>query len=477
MPPARRENKLENKFDIAIIGSGPGGYVAALRAARLGKKVCVIERGLIGGTCLNRGCIPTKAYAASRDALHLAQRAGDFGIDTGAVSIDFSKVFNRKKRIVKDVRMSVVNLLKGNKIALKKGRGKIIDTNRIAVTAKDGTETELLADNIIIATGSKPLNIPALKIDHERILTSNDLLKLDELPKNIVIIGGGIIGCEFASIFSAFGVDITIVELLDNILPTVDRQISNIVKRSLKTQGVTIKTGVKVEAITVDDGGAKVALASGETISTEKVLVSIGRAPNTKGLELEELGVEMERGRITVDQNGQTSIKNIYAIGDVTLGPMLAHKASHDGINAVHSICGLEVHTVKEENIPSVVFTDPEVAYVGLSEADAKAKAIDHVCGRFSYSASSKAACMGETKGLIKIVAKKDTGVIIGASICGAHASDLIYGLGVAISRGLRASEVYETVFAHPTLCEGVKEALEEIDGLAIHKILKTRGN
>jgi len=287
----------------------------------------------------------------------------------------------------------------------------------------------------------------------------------------MVIIGGGIIGCEFASIFSAFGVKITIVELLDSILPTVDPQIANMAKRSLKEKSVRVLTGTKVEDVEVRADGVYLNLSVCESLKTEKVLVSVGRVPNITGIGLEELGIEIKEGRIAVDDEMRTGVENIFAIGDVTAGPMLAHKASNDGICAVQSAFGLGAHNVPFANIPSVVFTDPEIAYVGINEKEAKEDSIEYTCGRFSYSASSKAACMGETNGLIKIVAKKDSGVIIGATIFGAHASDLIYGLGVAIDKKLTAKDVYETVFAHPTLCEGVKEALEDIDGMAIHKI------
>jgi dihydrolipoamide dehydrogenase len=440
---------MTTKYDIAIIGSGPGGYVAALRAAHLGNRVCIIEKRQIGGTCLNRGCIPTKAYAASRDVLYKVQNAAGFGIDVQSAVVDFGRIFDRKNSIVKNVRKSVANLLKGNKVDIIKGAGRLVDKNTIKVTTKGGVESNVRADNIIIATGSKPLKLPALKIDHKNVLTSNDVLKMDTLPKDMVIIGGGIIGCEFASIFSAFGVKITIVELLDNILPTVDPQIANIIR----TNGVYLNLSIC------------------ESLKTEKVLVSAGRVPNISGIGLEELGIRLDGATVAVDDEMRTSVKNIFAIGDVTAGPMLAHKASNDGICAVHSALGLGAHNVPFANIPSVVFTNPEIAYVGVNEKEAKEKKVEYTCGRFSYAASSKAACMGESTGLIKIIAKKDSGVIIGATICGAHASDLIYGLGVAIDKKLMAKDVYETVFAHPTLCEGVKEALEEIDGLAVHKI------
>ena len=462
---------MKDNYDIAIIGSGPGGYVAALRAAHLGKNVCIIERRLIGGTCLTRGCIPTKAYAASRDALHKVRNAAGFGIDVQSAGVDFGKIFDRKNKIVKDVRKSVAALLKGNKVIIIKGAGTLVDANTIKVTTKEGVESNVRADNIIIATGSKPLKLPALKIDHKNVLTSNDVLKMDTLPKDMVIIGGGIIGCEFASIFCAFGVKITIVELLDNILPTVDPQVANMLRRSLKEKGIRVITSTKVEDVEIKTDGVYLNLSICESLKTEKALVSVGRAPNISGIGLEELGIELDGGRIAVDDKMRTNVKNIFAIGDVTAGPMLAHKASNDGIRAVHSAFGLGARNVPFANIPSVVFTNPEIAYVGINEKEAKEKKVEYTCGRFSYAASSKAACMGESKGLIKIVAKKDSGVIIGAAIFGAHASDLIYGLGVAVDKKLKAKDVYETVFAHPTLCEGIKEALEDIDGLAVHKI------
>lgn len=461
---------MKNQFDIAIIGSGPGGYVAALSAAHMNKSVCLIEKGQIGGTCLNRGCIPTKAYAASRDLLHNVRSAGDFGIDISSFSVDFKKIFERKNEVVKNVRKSVSALLKGNGVTLLKGHGELKSPNTIVVTEKECDETLISADNIIIATGSKPLAIPLFKIDHQKILSSNDILKLETLPKSLIIIGGGIIGCEFASIFSSFGVEVTIVELLENILPTVDAQISNIIRRRFKVDGINIIAGTKVLDVSLNDNNVDLTLSDGKVISAEKVLVSVGRASNTSGIGLEAVGITLERGRIPVDDDCRTSIPHIFAIGDVTPGAMLAHKASYDAIRAVKSAFGMKLKP-RTDNIPSVVFTLPEIAYAGIDERTAKEKSIDYTCGRFSYASSSKAVCAGETTGLIKVIAKKESGVIIGASICGAHAADMIYGLSVAIDKGLKAQDIYETIFAHPTISEGVKEALEDIDGFAVHKI------
>jgi dihydrolipoamide dehydrogenase len=464
-----------NRYDLAVIGSGPGGYVAALQAARLNKTVCLIEKGSIGGTCLNRGCIPTKAYAASRDALYKVQNAGSFGIDVSRASVNFKEIFKRKNLIVKAARKSVINLLRGNKVDIIKGAGRLVDKNTVeAVNKKDGAKTTVQADNIIIATGSKPLKIPVLNIDHENVLTSSDVLKLDTLMKDMVIIGGGIIGCEFASIFSAFGVKVTIVELLDSILPTADPKIVSPLKRRFKKMGIRMITGVKVEDVASGTDGVELTLSDKDKLRTDRVLVSVGRASNTSGLGLNELGIKLDGDKIVVGEDKRTNIGNIFAIGDVTAGPMLAHKASYDGICAVHSAFGLKFNSEPFYNIPSVVFTDPEIAYVGISEQDAKDKSIEYRSGHVSYSSSSKAACMGESDGLIKVIAKKETGVIMGASICGAHASDLIYGLGVAISRKMKAEEVCKTIFAHPTLSELVKEALEDVDGLSVHKIYKT---
>ncbi len=462
-------------YDIAIIGSGPGGYVAALRAAHLQKSVCLIERGRIGGTCLNRGCIPTKAYAASRDVLHTVRGAADFGIDVSTAGVDFQRIFARKNQIVKDVRTTVTRLVRGSGIDIIKGSGRLVDENRVSVEAKDGAMTDVRAEHIIIATGSRPQILPFLKVDHESVLTSGDLLKLDTLPEDIVIIGGGIIGCEFASIFNAFGVKITIVELAESILPTIDRQLANIVRRRFKRDGIRVMTGTKVTGVNVTGDTVTLSIDNGDDISAAKALVSVGRAPNTKGIGIDEVGIRLDNGKVVVDDCGRTGVGGIFAIGDVTAGPMLAHKASYDAINAVHSAFGIAPHTVPHSSIPSVVFTSPEIASVGVSEAEAKELSIDYTCGRFSYAASSKALCMNKTEGLIKIVAKKDSGVIIGAAICGARASDMIYGLGVAIDNERRAKDVYKTVFAHPTLCEGIKEALEGIDGMAVHKIVKQR--
>jgi dihydrolipoamide dehydrogenase len=464
---------MKESYDIAIIGSGPGGYVAALHAAHLKKSVCIIEKGAIGGTCLNRGCVPTKAYAASRDVLNKVKEAADFGIDTSSVNVNFKAIFERKNAIVKDTRKSVIGLLRGNRIDIVKGQGKIINSNTIGVfNKKDGANTTIKADNIIIATGSRPLNIPALKIDHENVLTSSDVLKLETLPNDMVIIGGGIIGCEFASIFSSFGVKVTIVELMETILPTIDPNITSLIKRKFKKNGIDLLTGVKVEEVSVE-GEITLKLSGGKELTTKKVLVSVGRASNISGIGLEELKIALDGDKVVVDDERRTNIKNIFAIGDIIKGPMLAHKASYDGVRAVNSAFGIKSKKVPDEHVPSVVFTDPEIAYVGLNENEAKDKGIDCNVGKVFYASSSKAHCMGETDGLIKVIAKKDSGVIIGAAICGAHASDLIPVLAVSITNGAKAKDVYETIFAHPTLSELVKEAAEDIDDLAVHKIYK----
>ncbi|MFC1855074.1 dihydrolipoyl dehydrogenase [Thermodesulfobacteriota bacterium] len=463
---------MTKKYDIAIIGAGPGGYVAALHAAHLNKSVCLIEKSAIGGTCLNRGCIPTKAYAASRDALLNVRLASQLGITIPSHEVDFKEIHDRKNKIVMQTRNSVVELLAGNGAENVRGTGRIIGANSVEVeNHRAKTKTIVEADNIIIATGSETFVVNALPVDHKRVITSGDVIRIDTLPKDIVIVGGGIIGCEFASILSTFGVKVTIVELMDSILCMVDKQIARIVRDRFKNDGIEMLTGVKADGVEIKDDCACLKLSDGKEISTEMILVAVGRTPNTKGIGLEEVGITTERGRIIVDDEMRTNVKNIFAIGDITPGPMLAHKASAEGICAVNNAAGIETKSEPFENIPAVIFTYPEIACVGLDGKMAREKGIEVSIGRVAYDSSSKAHCMGEPEGMIKVIAKKDSGVIIGGSICGAHAGDLIHILSVAVKNKLQAKDVYETIFAHPTLSELIKEAAEDVDGIAVHKI------
>lgn len=462
------------EFDVVIIGAGPGGYVAAIRGSQMGAKVAVIERDKVGGTCLNRGCIPTKALYYSAGALAGARRASDFGVNVGEVSFDLAKAVERKDGVVKKLVGGVEQLLKGNGVEVIRAEGYIEASGRVRVTGAGGVEA-VGAKSIIIATGSEPAMIPAFNIDRKNVLTSTEILDLKAVPKSLLVIGGGVMGCEFATIFSAFGSSVTIVELLPMILSTEDKMVSRAVAKRYKETGVTVLTEVMVESVTVEaEGSVKTRLKDGREFITEKVLVAIGRSFNSERLGLDVAGVAVDKGRISVNASMETSVKGIYAIGDVTGKMLLAHVASVQGTVAMSNALGKSA-TMDYSVIPAGIFTDPEIASVGLREKDAEAQGIKVSVGRFPYAASGKAMGMGETEGFVQIVADPGTDKVLGCSIVGAHATDLIGEIALAMRSGLKVKDIAETIHAHPTLPEIVMEAAEDVHGMAIHKIGRKR--
>ena len=462
-----------SEFDIVIIGGGPGGYVAAIRGAQKGAKVALVEMDRLGGTCLNRGCIPTKALYYSAKALKAAKKAAEFGVNVGEVSFDLSKAVERKDGIVDKLVGGVGQLLKGNGVTVYKGKGSLASPGKVVVKKEEGAE-ELAAKKIIIATGSEPALIPAFNIDRENVLTSTEILNLKKVPESLLIIGGGVMGCEFATIFARFGTKVTIVELLDNILTMEDKQISRVISKSFKALGVEVKTGVQVEGVEAGDGKVRTTLAGGEEITTEKVLVSIGRSFNTKGLGLDAVGIETDRGQVKVCDKLETNVKGVYAIGDVKGGMLLAHTASVEGGVAVDNALGGSA-TMDYSAVPAGIFTDPEIASVGLREKDVKEMSIDYSIGRFPYAACGKALTMGETDGMIQVIADPGTDKVLGCTIVGAHATDLIGEVALAVKAGLTVKEVAETIHAHPTLPEVVLEGFEDVHGEAVHKVGRKR--
>ncbi len=461
------------EFDIVVIGGGPGGYVAAIRGAQLGAKVALVEKDRLGGTCLNRGCIPTKALYYSAKTLSAVKRSKDFGVDAELRGFDLSKAVERKDGVVERLVNGVGQLLKANGVEVLRGEGYLSSKGRVAVKGEGGTE-EVGAKNIIIATGSEPAMIPAFNIDRKNVLTSTEMLDLKELPGSVLIIGGGVMGCEFAAILSAFGSSVTVVELLPEILSTEDRQISRQVARSFKAAGISVLTGVTVEVVEPGEGRVKTRLADGREFVTDKVLVTIGRSFNSSGLGLEALGVATEKGRILVNSRMETNVEGVYAIGDVTGGMLLAHVASFEGITAVSNALG-RTKEMDYSTVPYGIFTDPEVAGVGLKEKEAKEKGMDVKVGRFPYAASGKAMAMGEVDGFVQIVADPGTDRVLGCSIVGAHATDLIGEVALAVKSGAKTTDIAETIHAHPTLPELVMEAAEDVHGMAIHKAGRRR--
>jgi len=460
------------QFDIVVIGGGPGGYVAAIRGAQAGATVAVIERQRVGGTCLNRGCIPTKALYYSAKTLSAVKKAEAFGVTTGEVGFDLGKAVARKDDIVTRLTGGIAQLLKGNGVELVSGKGVITGEGKVAATLEDGTVEEIAAKKIIIATGSEPALIPAFKIDGENVITSTEALNLTEIPKSLLIIGGGVMGCEFATLFSKFGSEVKIVELLPAILSTEDKQVVRVIAKAFKASGVEVMTEVMVESVDVTDGGVKTTLKDGAEIVTEKVLVSIGRSFNTQGIGLETVGVELENGHIKVNEKMETTAKGVYAIGDVVGGMLLAHVASVEGEVAVVNALGGD-KKMDYSVIPAGIFTDPEIASVGLREKDANEQGLDVKVGRFPYAASGKALAMGEGDGFVQIVADATSDKILGASIVGAHATDLLGELTLAVRLGRTARDIIDTVHAHPTLPEVVLEAAEDVHAKAVHKLTR----
>ncbi|MBI4847760.1 MAG: dihydrolipoyl dehydrogenase [Nitrospirae bacterium] len=455
---------------VTIIGAGPGGYVAALRAAQLGAEVTVIEESEVGGTCLNWGCIPTKTLIASAEVLHKTKNAEDFGLElNGTVSPNIQKIMDRKKKVVDIQVKGIRGLFKSWGVKLIEGRGTIASPKKIKVTLRDGSTSEVDTDKIIIATGSRPAQIPVFPFDGQKILSSDHAINLDVIPKSLLVVGAGVIGCEFAFIYREFGSEVTMVEMMPRAVSTEDEEISVLLERELKKNKIKLITNTGVQKVDVKEDGVTATLSDGKTIDAEKVLVSIGRAVNSKDLGLEDIGVNTgKRGEIIVDEKLQTNIEGIYAIGDVVGGIMLAHLASKQGLIAAENATGGNAK-IRYDVIPAAIFTSPEIASVGLREHQVKEKNIKYKVGRFQFRALGKAHAMGEISGLFKIIAEEGTDKILGAHIIGPHASDLIHEVAVAMESGLTVKDIAHTIHAHPTLAEGIMEAAEDVHNMAVH--------
>ncbi|MBI5287305.1 MAG: dihydrolipoyl dehydrogenase [Deltaproteobacteria bacterium] len=458
------------EFDVVIIGGGPAGYVAAIRGAQLGANVALVEKGKLGGTCLHRGCIPTKALHASAKALATTRKAGKFGVDIKGIAFDLSRAVARKDEVVGRLVGGIKQLLKGNGVEVFDGEGFLENKGQVRITRRDGLKGTIRAKKVIIATGSEPTMIPSFNMDGKNILTSTEMLALTVIPKSLLIIGGGVMGCEFAGIFAEFGSKVTIVELLPTILATEDKQVSRVILKNFKDRGIDVYTEVSVERVEATDDGVKTTLADGREFITEKVIVSIGRSFNSQGLGLEGLGVKTEKGRIVVNDRMETNVEGIYAAGDVVGGMLLAHVASAEGTVAVNNALGKD-ERMDYSIVPAGIFTEPEIASVGLREKDARERGMDVKIGRFPYGASGKALCMGEEEGFVQILVDPGTDKVLGCSIIGSGATELIGEVAIAIKLGAKAKDIAETIHAHPTLPELVLEAAEDVHGMAIHKI------
>ena len=437
-------------YDLAIIGSGPGGYVAGLYASGLKLSVCIIEKGLVGGTCLNRGCIPTKALLNSASIISTIKDSSLHGIEVGTPKVNFPKVMLRKNEVVSRLHAGIETLFRARKVDLIRGQAKLISSGTIIIDDKEG----IAAKSIIIASGSTPAELPNMKFDGLNILSSDTVLDIKELPGSITVIGGGVIGCEFASMFNAFGTKVTIIELMDRLISVQSREASKRIESIFKKRGMDIYTSTKIESVSIE---------------SEKVLVSVGRRPSTDGLGLEELKIKTEKSRIVVDDGLRTSVKNIYAIGDCVSGPQLAHKASYDGILAVDNILGGS--RVRDySNIPNCIWTEPEIASVGLTEEEAKVKYQDLHIAKFPYLASGKAFILGKNEGFAKVIGSSK-GDIIGVEIFGVGACELIAEAVMARTIGLNIKDWAHVVHGHPTLSEILQEAARIFCGTPIHSI------
>jgi dihydrolipoamide dehydrogenase len=464
----------EQPYDVVVIGSGPGGYVAGIRAGQLGLKVAVVEKDpFLGGTCLHRGCIPTKSLLENADVWQKIQKSKEFGITVGDAKLDFSAVQTRKQNVVDQNAKGIEFLFKKNKVERITGFGKLAGKGVVEVTAADGTKTTLNTKNIILAMGSVPKDLPHIKADGTRIINSDHILKLSEVPKTMLVIGAGAVGSEFASIYSRFGTKVTIVEVMPQLLPIEDEEIAKEFTRIFKKKGIDVFTDAKVMSCEVTDTGVKSVVETKgkqQTIETELVLSATGRRAVLENCGLEGTKVKVDRGLVQVDQFMRTGEPNIYAIGDIVPTAALAHVASFEGILAVEHIKGLDVRPINYDHVPNCTYTDPEVASVGLTEKKAKEKGYDVKVGRFPFTANAKAKILGESGGLVKIVSDKKYDEVLGIHIVGPKATELIVEGCSALELEATAESIAKTMHAHPTLSEALMEAAEDALGHSIHQ-------
>ena len=465
---------MPDKFQAVVIGGGPGGYVCAIRLAQLGlKTACVESRGSLGGTCLNVGCIPSKSLLNLSEEFHKVKNLSNKGIEVGEVKLNLDKMMKSKEKAVTVLTKGVEFLLKKNKVTYYKGVGSFKSKNEISIKGTDNKKTLIFSEKVIIATGSVPVALPGISFDEKIIVSSTGVLKLDKVPKKLMVVGGGYIGLEMGSVWSRLGSEVHVVEFLDHITPGMDKEISNEFMKILKKQGIKFHMQHKVEKITKKNSSAIVLTidkdGNRKDFDCDVVLVSVGRKPNTEGLNLEKIGLNLDnKNRIQTDKNFKTNLENIYAIGDVITGPMLAHKAEDEGIAVAENIAGQSGH-VNYDTIPGVIYTTPEVASIGKTEEQLKESNIKYKIGKFSFMANSRAKAIDDTEGFVKILADEKTDKVLGAHLIGPHAGELIAEIGVAMEFGASSEDIARTCHAHPTFSEAVKEAALSVDKRAIH--------
>ena len=469
---------MADQYDVIVLGSGPGGYVAAIRCAQLGLKTAIVERELLGGICLNWGCIPTKALLRSAEVYHQMKHAAAYGLAADNIRADIDAVVKRSRGVAKQLNQGVTHLMKKNKIAVHMGTGVLKSATTLEVTGDKGVET-LSAKHIIVATGARARDLPFAKADGERIWTYRHAMTPKEMPTKLLVIGSGAIGIEFASFYNDMGAEVTVVEMMDRVVPVEDTDVSAFLEKALKKQGMTILTGAGVESIDVSDKGVKAKIKAKDGAISESeyshVIVAVGIVPNTEAIGLETVGVKAERGIIAIDGYGRTNVKGVWAIGDVTPGPWLAHKASHEGVIAAEAIAAelgnkdVHPHPMDRANIPGCTYCHPQIASVGLTEAKAKEAGHAVKVGTFPFIGNGKAIALGEAEGFVKTVFDEKTGELLGAHMIGAEVTEMIQGFVVGKTLETTEAELMHTIFPHPTISESMHESVLAAYGRALH--------
>ena len=459
---------MADTYDLIVLGSGPGGYVAAIRASQLGMKVAIVEREKLGGICLNWGCIPTKALLRTSEINHYLTHASAYGLGAEKTSFDLAKIVDRSRKVAGQLNAGVKGLMKKNKVTVHEGDGAITAKGKLTVT-KDGKATELAAKHIIVATGARARDLPFAKADGKRVWTYHHAMVPAEMPTELLVIGSGAIGIEFASFYSDMGAKVTVVEMLDRILPVEDADVSAFVHKALTKQGMTIHVSSGVDKLEPTANGVRATLKGGKVQDFSHCIVAVGIVPNTENIGLEALGVKTERGHIVTDGYGRTGVEGIYAIGDVTGPPWLAHKASHEGVVCVEAIAGNKPHPMETGNIPGCTYSRPQVASVGFTEAKAKEVGYEVKVGKFPFIGNGKAIALGEAEGFIKTVFDAKTGELLGAHMVGAEVTELIQGYAIARQLETTEEDLMHTIFPHPTLSEMMHESVLDAYGRAIH--------